>query len=167
MNVITCMLVHCYDWWCEKREVYFCWLLISDDRHLSFRSMWYLDQTGLDWFASHLISREPCLRRSTLQRQDLRTRTTIGRAKFYVEKLLSECNHKKAANRTKCKRKINESKLQKSSLGPLSFLSFICHLFGQLLAKCVWKYKLWLKLGKECAPPLKLWLPLDMLQSCG
>lgn len=53
------------------------------------------------------------------------TRTTIGRAKFYVEKSLSECKHKKAANRIKRYRKIKESKLQKLSLGPLLFLSFI------------------------------------------
>lgn len=53
------------------------------------------------------------------------TRTTIGRAKFYVEKSLSECEHKKAVNKIKHYRKIKASKLQKLSLGPLSFLSFI------------------------------------------
>lgn len=53
------------------------------------------------------------------------TRTTIGWAKSYVEKSLSKRKHKKAANRIKRYRKIKASKLQKLSLGPLSFLSFI------------------------------------------
>lgn len=53
------------------------------------------------------------------------TWTTIGWAKFYVEKSLSECKHKKAANRIKHYRKIKESQTAKLSLGPLSFLSFI------------------------------------------
>lgn len=96
---------------------------------LCFRSMWCLDQTGLDWFAYRLFSREACLQRSTLQWQDLMTWTTICRAAFYVEKLLSECRHQKAANRIKLteksRRTAKTGELQKSSLGPLSFLSYI------------------------------------------
>lgn len=83
------------------------------------------------------------------------TPTTIGSAKFYVEKLLSECRPQKAANRIKRYRKIKESKLENCKSQVLDLCHF-CHLFGQVLAECVWKYKLWFHGGKECVPPLKL-----------
>lgn len=163
MNIKTCMFDYCYDWWYENEE----FLAVNRRRDtLCFRSMWRLDQTGLDWFAYRLFSREAFSQRSTLQWQDLMTWTTIGRAAFNVEKLLSECRHQKAANRIKRYRKIKESKWENCKSQVFDLCHF-CHIFGQVLAKCVWKYKLWFHGGKECVPPLKLWLLLDVFQSCG
>lgn len=146
--------------WTVRARWFSSFLAVTQRRDtFCFRSMWCLDQTGLDWFAYRLFSREACLQRSTLQ--DLMTRTTIGRVKFYVEKLLSECT-----KRLQIGFSVTEKSRENCKSQVLDLCHF-CHLFGRILAKCVWKYKLWFHGGKECVPPLKLWLLLDVFQSCG